>query len=81
MQESFRKKKNESLSLKKAWGFWEHVKSEFLKIQWTEGEEVRVYAQIVVVATFLLGMGIYAADVCIRQMLDLFEGVFRALFG
>jgi preprotein translocase subunit SecE len=69
------------LSLKKAWSFWENLKMEFLKIQWTEGEEAKVYAKVVVVATFVLGLGIYFADVIIRRFLVGVDVLFKLIFG
>jgi preprotein translocase subunit SecE len=46
------------------------VKSEFKKISWTSPEELKTYTKIVVVATFLLGMGIYIMDLAIQFALN-----------
>jgi preprotein translocase SecE subunit len=55
-------------SMRRAWNYLEDLKAEFRKIQWTEGEEVKVYAKIVVVTTFVMGMAIYFADVIIQRV-------------
>jgi preprotein translocase subunit SecE len=68
-------------SMKKASQFLENVKAEFQKIQWTDGEEVKVYAKIVVFATFFLGMAIYFTDLIIQKTLVVFEMIFKLLFG
>jgi len=68
-------------SARKAYQFFEHIKAEFNKIQWTEGEEVKVYAKIVVFATFALGMSIYIADLVIQKALLGVDVLFRVLFG
>jgi preprotein translocase subunit SecE len=68
-------------SLRKAYQYFENVKSEFQKIQWTEGEEVRVFAKVVVVATFVLGMALYLTDLCIQSMLGGLEHILMWFFG
>ena len=68
-------------SMRKVFRFFEEIKSEFHKIQWTEGEEVVVYAKVVVLATFVLGMAIYFADLIIQRTLLGLEVVFKLLFG
>jgi len=68
-------------SMKKAYQFFENVKAEFQKIQWTDGEEVKVYAKIVVFATFFLGMAIYFTDLIIQKTLVVVEMIFKLLFG
>ena len=70
-----------SKPFKKAYAFFEDVKSEFWKIQWTEKEELRTSAKIVVVATFVLGMIIYVADLVIQRLLNGLEGIFQWLVG
>ena len=70
-----------AFSLKRSHQFLENVKSEFQKIQWTEGEEVRVYAKVVVLATLFLGFAIYAADLVIQKGLVVLEVLFKLIFG
>jgi preprotein translocase subunit SecE len=45
------------------------IKDEIRKITWTNPEELKVYTQIVVGATFFLGMGIYLLDLLIQSCL------------
>jgi len=68
-------------SIKSAYQFLEHIKDEFHKIQWTDGEEIWVYAKVVVGATFVLGLAIYLADVIIHNCLLLSQTVFQWIFG
>lgn len=46
------------------------IKEEFKKISWTSPEELKVYTQIVVGATFFFGMGIYLLDLSIQGVLN-----------
>jgi preprotein translocase subunit SecE len=57
------------------------VKDEFGKITWTSPEELRTYTKIVVVATVLLGMGIYLIDLSIQGVLNALGTVFHFIFG
>lgn len=57
------------------------VKDEFYKITWTSREELRLYATIVVAATFVLGLGVYVVDLAIQGCLALLDLVIRTLFG
>lgn len=68
-------------SLKKAVDFFEGVKHEFWKIQWTEKNEVRVYAKVVVLTTFVFGMVLYVIDLLVQRMLYGLEDIFRWVFG
>jgi len=75
------KREQKAPSMKKAYQFFENVKEEFHKIQWTDGEEVKVYAKVIVFATFILGMAIYFADLIIQKTLVVVDMIFRLLFG
>jgi preprotein translocase SecE subunit len=68
-------------SLRRAYETWENAKAEFRKIQWTEGEEVWIYAKVVVVATFGLGFSIFACDLFVRRLLVGIDVLFRLIFG
>jgi len=57
------------------------VKSEFHKISWTTPQELRTYTKLVVGATFLCGMGIYAIDLSIQSCLHMMGAVFHFIFG
>lgn len=62
-------------------GFIGEVKEEFHKISWTTPEELKLHTKMVVGATFLFGMGIYFADLCIQSVLHLIGTVFHFIFG
>lgn len=49
----------------------EEIKFELKNINWTSREELKVYTQIVVGATFVFGMGVYFSDVVIQATLNL----------
>ena len=68
-------------SMKKTSQYIDRVKEEFHKIQWTDGEEVKVYAKVVIATTFVLGMAIYFMDLIIQKTLGGVEMLFKLLFG
>ena len=70
-----------TISMRRAFQFIEDMKTEFGKIQWTEGEEVRVYAKIVVGATFVFGIALYLVDLFVQKTLFSLDAIFRMLFG
>lgn len=57
------------------------IKEEFSKLTWTNREELMVYTKIVVAGTFLLGMGIYFADLAIQLSLNSLEYIIRLIGG
>lgn len=59
----------------------EEVKHEIKTIHWTSKEELRVYTQIVVGATFFFGMGVYFVDLLIHQTLNVLTWVSRLIVG
>ncbi|NGX57278.1 MAG: Protein translocase subunit SecE [Chlamydiae bacterium] len=61
--------------------FFGDVKQEIQKITWTNKEELRVYTKIVVGATFVLGLGIYAVDVILRTSLDGLSNIIHWIAG
>ena len=69
------------ITARRAYQYFENLKTEFQKIQWTEGEEVKVYAKVVVGATFVLGLVIYFADLIIHRVLMGLEAIYRMIFG
>ncbi len=46
------------------------IKQEFFKITWTNVDELRVYTQIVVGATFFFGLGLFGIDLLIHTFLN-----------
>lgn len=70
-----------SFSMRKAHAFLENVKQELSKIYWTDGQDVKIYAKVVVTATFLFGMLIYFSDLIIQRCLQAFDILFRWIVG
>jgi len=70
-----------TFSMRKAHEFLENVKQELSKIHWTDGQDVKVYAKVVVTATFLFGMLIYFSDLIIQKFLHSFDTLFRWIVG
>lgn len=58
-----------------------NVKEELRKINWTSPDELRVYTQITVGATFILGLGIYFIDILIQLTLSGISNIVRFIFG
>lgn len=56
------------------------IKDEFSKISWTNPEELIAYTKIVVIGTFLFGMGIYFMDLIIQAVMSGLSA-FARLFG
>jgi preprotein translocase subunit SecE len=61
--------------------FFGEVKGELKRITWTGKEELQLYTKIVVMATFVLGMAIYASDLFVRSTLGGLGAIFRMIFG
>lgn len=75
------KDKEAALSAWKPKEFIGEVKEELHKISWTSAEELKVYTQIVVGATFAFGMGIYMLDLVIQSFLNVLGLVIRFIAG
>lgn len=60
--------------------FIQEVKEELKKVSWTSREELLLSTKLVVLATFIFGLGIYLADLLIKGSLDGISG-FVKLFG
>ena len=57
------------------------VKEEIQRITWTNKEELQSYTKIVVIATFLFGLGIFSIDLIIRTALDGLGQLIRFVAG
>ncbi len=71
-------------ALLRSWKLQEFVgeiKEEFKKISWTSAEELKVYTQIVVGATFFFGIGIYILDLIIQAVLNGLAATIRLIGG
>lgn len=62
-------------------GFIEDLKDELKKVSWTTKDELMLSTKVVVLATFLFGMGIYLFDLVIKGSLDLVSQIARFIFG
>jgi preprotein translocase subunit SecE len=81
---SVSKKNAEAKATKNAKGagqFFGDVKAEFNKISWTSKDELRFYTRIVVSATFLLGLGIYSADLFIQTSMSYLSRIVQVIVG
>lgn len=61
--------------------FLGEVKEEFYKITWTNADEMKTYAKIVVGTTFCCGMAIYLVDLVIQSALSVISSVFHFIAG
>jgi len=59
----------------------EEIKRELKSVTWTSKEELKVYTQIVVSATFIFGMGVYLVDLTIQSALNLMTWITRLIAG
>jgi preprotein translocase subunit SecE len=57
------------------------LKDEFRKISWTSPEELATYTKIVVIGTFVFGMGIYLMDLTIQGVLAGLGSLIRLIGG
>jgi|GEM_PF-695039 len=73
--------KTQSFNGLKLFEFIGDVKEEFQKISWPPSDELRLHTKMVVGATFICGMGIYAIDLCIQSALHTVATVFHFIFG
>jgi preprotein translocase subunit SecE len=70
-----------SFSLKNCADFVGEVKQEIMRIHWTSWEELKVYTQIVVGATFAFGIGLYLADLAFQSVLNSLGLLVRLISG
>lgn len=59
----------------------EELKAEIKSVHWTSKEELKVYTQIVVGATFFFGMGVYLVDLAIHGVLNAVTWIARFILG
>lgn len=72
----------ETSSKAQRWGeFVGDIKTEFKKISWTSPEELTLYTKIVVLATFLSGMGLYVLDIAIQICMNSLGFVLHLIGG
>ena len=61
--------------------FLTEIKGEFSKISWTDPDELKAYTKMVVVATFIFGMGLYGVDLAIQGVLNTLGYIIHFIFG
>ena len=76
-----KKRAQAALKRKNREGFLQGLKDELKKVSWTTREELRLSTKVVIMATFVLGLGIYFADLVIKGCLDLIALTAQAIFG
>ena len=70
-----------SFSVKRYADFVGDIKAELSRINWTSWEELKVYTQIVVGATFAFGIGLYIADLTFQTVLNSLGMLVRLISG
>lgn len=66
---------------KQAQEFVTEVKSEINKISWTTKSELIFYTKVVVIATFVFGLSIYALDLFIQAVLNSLNLISNFIIG
>jgi preprotein translocase subunit SecE len=61
--------------------FGREIKQELKKIEWTTKDELKSYTKIVVISTFLFGMGVYFIDLIVQTFLSGIHLIFKFLTG
>lgn len=57
------------------------LKAELKKVNWTSKDELLVYTKIVVISTFVFGMGTFFCDVFIQSVLTGLSTVVKMIGG
>ncbi|MBS0620790.1 MAG: preprotein translocase subunit SecE [Verrucomicrobia bacterium] len=66
---------------RRAFTYIQELKDELKKVSWTAQEELKLSTKMVILATFLFGLGIYLVDLLIKFGLDLVGFIVRWIFG
>lgn len=66
---------------KKKTSYLREVQGELRKVTWTTKEELKSSTKVVLLSTFVFGLGIYLIDLVIRGALDLVSYVVRWIGG
>jgi preprotein translocase SecE subunit len=59
----------------------QELKAELGKVSWTTKEELKFSTKAVIMATFVLGLGIYLVDLLIKGCLDFISLAVHFIFG
>lgn len=61
--------------------FLENLKTEIKQITWTSRSDLFLFAKIIVIATFGMGLSIYGTDLFIKGFLNIIRKFFHFIFG
>lgn len=61
--------------------YLQELKDELARVTWTSREELIACTKIVIGTTFVFGLSIYLADLCIKTVIEGLAAVFRLIFG
>jgi len=61
--------------------YFRQVQQEFKKISWTSKEELILSTKIVIISTFMFGLGIYLVDILIRNFFSMIGNLARLITG
>ena len=67
--------------VKKKTNFFRKVQKEFKKISWTNKKDLIKLSKVVLTSIILGGLGIYIADISIRNILEALSSVSYWIFG
>ena len=70
---------NTEIKSKKILNLAKDIQNEVKKIHWTPLSDLRSYTKIILIVTFLLGMGIYANDLFIGTVLKSIHFVIKMM--
>ena len=70
-----------SVKKKKKLNYLREVQKELSKVTWTSKEELFVCTKVVIISTFVFGLGIFAVDMVIRNALSLLNYLARFIGG
>lgn len=66
---------------KKKQSYFREVQGELKKVTWTTKEDLKSSTKVVLLSTFVFGLGIYLADLAIRGALNVIGYLFRTVGG
>ena len=66
---------------KKKYSYFRQVQQELKKVSWTSKKDIIFFTKVVLMATFLMGLTIYVADISIREILSLLSFLSRMIVG
>lgn len=70
-----------SVKKKRKLNYLREVQKELSKVTWTSKEELFICTKVVIISTFVFGLGIFAVDMVIRNALSLLNYLARFIGG